>query len=650
MFSPTNQHTGYTPVTQISQGETASDDGKDEAAVPFLQRGAPKPTATDGAVAPRKLTPHGPAVPPDTKKFFRNFVMGLLVLALVQETAYFFYQAQNSGNGLEEMGAPKNVSPLMAWILAFGDFVANIAVTDPNDVDGVVFTTQAEAKNMWLIIPSVTMLSYASFLTGALASSIPVLKWMATKEGLSTRAKQALNPLAALLFGPSGMVYYQVFNVPLFNKTYAATSNYLKKPYGEVLRRMREQPSDILRYIEVYFFRTLAVTLLRATNFAFIPEDLLRPLLAPYGISTDSINMARNILAVITFGDTFIQVLFSRVIRSVEKLHSPLFEHVHDDEYAAALKDYKMTLATFLAHLASIISAMGYGLMAHSLMSKNEWEVRWDSILVATILSSAFFAKSFFVEHTADVYHAAIKNLNKLDKHTLLTRQNIDAETPTEMQARMHLADKHFNELADTFANSYRDAFFTGSNIVGRSARALAFYSFIEFFAGQLATVGVTLSSQQVYALCMILIPENFKNDYLAFGAGITQTVRSYLAKLAIETHIKKAPLSYVECITTHFKGIYSYNIEDIIAAKNKKLYGEGQDQRERLLSGDEMHSDGGDVENQKGKGYSHYAPPVVGQANAVSTTTSRSGSSDQLDDETIILLQQTGHVANNSV
>lgn len=495
-------------------------------------------------------------LPPTTLTNKRLILRYLSYISLLQELSYLFFQQQESTQGLIELGNPNVPSDTLGgWVLSGADLGANLTSINPAaDADGIAFKKRSNFERIQTISNIIDYASYASYAVGATGSAIPVLQAL-TK--LSAPAAQGLTPLVTAFFLFPGSVYYTLFNINNLERSFSALNDLVNDPH-KPFERIKNNPAHFIRYCEV-LLRAIAVVGFRAINFAFLAQDLAPLLLTPYGFSKDTIHTIGLAAAGITCLTTAANVTFTRVIRPFDKLAHVNFDYVSEAEYKAASKAKPALLESLVAYGSAALTAAGYGIMAHSLMSQHEWQAKWENLTVGSLVFALSLAKSVYVEHTAAIYNRALATL---DKSELNRRKGITAVADTANDPEMlgfKQATGEFEELSDKMSTPQLEACIAICDFLARTARTLSFYAFVTVLTEALKPFGITFSNEQKLALCLILAPENFKNDFLVFQIGMREMITGYFAKVELEKHQTGRDLTYWETANVYFRSPFDY-------------------------------------------------------------------------------------------
>ncbi len=518
----------------------------------------------------------------------RRYLHALTNGALIQELLFLFFQYTATQKGLMNAGVEANSAAITAACLSLSDWLVNVlSVSVPADADSVLFPVREQLLGRWanieFMLKTVSLLGSYSF--GAAADALPLLallpkdspRWLAA---LSNYALIAVNILP-------GATYYRLFNHAKIAHHLAAFKDFCAYP-SLPLKRIYQNPLNFSRYLEV--LRSWSTVIgYRALSFAFIAQALAPYLVDPLGASLDQQVVIGDSLALLALSATALNVLFSRMLPTYEQFSALAYDVVTKKEYQDAAKAWHLStpfmqrVSLFmLCALPNILTSAGWTLLTRSLLSDD-----LTRQIVPWIVGGVSFFNKGYVEYQAFIAKKALKTLD-IPKETITQRlfdlyglgqlehpMVVEATEATALCEQLKEVNHVFQQLANSFAahNRLFDGLLMMVNIGARAARSIGFYGFIKTLAGTVsAYTGEEISDQQLFALCLILAPENFRNELSVFDDSMKEVIQAWLAKCYVEKCRVNRKLSHWETIKVCLsKSHYDFSLPLIERAWQKR-------------------------------------------------------------------------------
>lgn len=509
--------------------------------------------------------------------------------ALVQELLFLFFQFSATRKGLINLGVNDNAASATAISLSLADWVMNVlAVSVPADADAVLWSKEAHLSRAWdglaTAIKGLSLLG--SYSVGAAADALPLLSLV--PQSWPVGALAAINYALILANILPGASYYRLFNhTKIFNHL-KVFREFSQDPVL-LLRRLMVQPINGLRYFEVGR-AWLTVVGYRSISFAFIAQALAPYLVKPMGFSTEKETQAGDVLAIFALTATALNVMFSRLLPVYLQLAALEFDAVTPAEHRAAVRQWRreaffswQATATTLLHAAvslvpNAITATGWVLLAGDV-----FDTRWQQTLLQIAIGGVSLGNHSWIEYQALISRLALSKIPealedndvsaRLQRIYGLNTQESQGygsvpDSDTSVQGRLQVVDQRFEELKRTFALAHPivNTAMVAVNVAARAARCIGFYGFIKTLSATLSTyTGVEITDQQNIALCLILAPENFKNELAVFDESMKSVIQNWHAKCYIETHVHGRTLSAAQALHVCLvKSPYDYSPSDI--------------------------------------------------------------------------------------
>lgn len=546
----------------------------------------------------------------------RTYLHAITNVALLQELLFLFFQYQATYNGLLELGVEQTIAKTVAAPLSIADWLVNVlSVSVPADADNILFPIAKNFHGFWAVMePTINLISMlGSYSIGAAADALPLLALISQgserwKIGLINYGLIAANILP-------GANYYRLFNHAKIAKHIEAFKAFCTYP-SLFFKRLRHSPINLLRYFEV-LRSWLAVVGYRSVNFAFIAQALGPYLLNPTSLSDHQKDYFSDVIAIVALLATATNVSFSRLLPSYEHLAQLPFDGIESSEYTvAAYQIRQQALATwigtlrtlgsgFLGLLPNAVSALGWGILCHSFLEQPE-QAYW----VGALVGSVFLLNSCYVDYQAAVYKKAVQTLVRLQTpHAIDFRlQQIYGELPqateavrqeeANFQSALQSVQASFQQLQATFSLGFwAKAGLVTANVGSRVARSIGFYGFVKTLADTFSYyAGVEINDKQILALCLMLAPENFKNEWLVFDESMKEVIQGWQAKCYIERLIQGGPLSYWRTFSVCLrKSPYDFSLVEVHTAwdqRQRDLMSSTPPSRERSSGSLESSSD----------------------------------------------------------
>lgn len=532
----------------------------------------------------------------DSERRRRRYLHAIANAALVQELLFLFFQFSATRKGLTNLGVNDSAAAASAICLSLADWMMNVlAVSVPTDADAVLWSKEAHLSRAWDgLATAIKGLSLVgSYSVGAAADALPLLNLVPQDWPVGALAVIHYALIVANIL--PGASYYRLFNhTKIFN--HLKVFREFSQDPTLLLRRLMVRPINGLRYFEVSR-AWLTVVGYRSISFAFIAQALAPYLLKPMGLSTEKDSQIGDVLAIFALTATAVNVMFSRLLPVYEQLAAVEFDVVSPAEYRAAVRQWRreafsswrVSATTLLRGLASLapnaVTAAGWLLLAGDV-----FEIPWQQALLQTAIGGVSLANHSWVEYQALISRLALSHIPAaLEDNDVAVRlqrmyglnswvsQGYSSvpDSDTSVQGRLQVVDHHFEQLKRTFEHAHPmiDTAMVAVNVAARAARCIGFYGFIKTLSATLSTyTGVEISEQQNIALCLILAPENFKNELAVFDESMKSVIQNWHAKCYIETHALGRTLSTAEAIRVCLvKSPYDYSLSDIKQALQRR-------------------------------------------------------------------------------
>lgn len=469
-----------------------------------------------------------PFIPRSYRAKERNTAFTLMSLAVAAEVAYFFFQYEVTRDGLITIGVPAALAEILALILAGFDFDANIWTVSPrDDADGFVlgqaeknYSSRTKILNRIAFIVSL-MLAYP---IGAAGGWLGINPYMQQIHSYFTRL--ALQILSFILLDGIGISYYVAFNLHASEDTFNDIETYSNALKGD---------HSLVRWAQAVF-ESFTVVVYRAIGFASIATDIP----GDQGFNWRFSHSETQGLAISTFVGTSLNIVTTRVRKTMNQWFNNLYAYLTPAELAHAIKhlqftDYLWKDHAYLKIGMSGIVALGLANLILDSTSTHSTSVIIDAVIAAVIPFTITFAalrnlaiyKSAFkvvqkgvleVRRTSKEQQEQANNTNNVTTSTTATVTSLSSDEQEKKKyiERFSAVNKALAVLVETFNEDatifWRSAI---SSSGGRAARFAGFLHFTDVFSTVFKQL--QLSAKQTFDLGCIFAPYNINNEFFVF-------------------------------------------------------------------------------------------------------------------------------------
>ena len=474
---------------------------------------------------------NGPAITASDQRLTRNAFFTLATLGLVGNIGAALFRYEVAYQGLIKIGCPTDSSKFLAIIGASLDFFATIGSVSPmNNTNTSIFSsaTHLSSKTLWLKQLTFAIACLTAYPLGGSVGLLGILPYLTPFDN---NTFFTVSIVAAIFIIIPGMFNFISFNLSSEAKSFSALEHYFK-----AVKTDHHIGRDLQIIIECLF-----IIVYRALSHAAIAVSIAPSLRLPIS------NIQQLIFAMIIFSGTCINIIATRLVKTVNQWSNNLFAYITPQEKNDALSSVHYAIYLDLNIASGIVMAIGLAMMVKSFnhfTKSNDWIAPAVILggIVLTITVSATrslvinnIAKGAVGEHELNMRKMTLnKNITDINQSNDDLTQPLLKEINTSLdgQEKIKAVNSAYTLLAETFIDiPGLQMFGIICSIGGRTAR---FAGFLHFTDVIVTLFGVEFTSESIIAIALAIAPPNLSNEYHMFKDGMTEV----LTQKAAETYV----------------------------------------------------------------------------------------------------------------